>query len=158
MTLTDLIVGLAILVGIVGIIVPVMPGTMLILGAILVWAIKTQTSTGWVVFAVAATFLVIGNVVKYTVPRARMADAGVPGSTMLFAALGALTGFFVIPYVGLFVGFVAGIYLAELRRLGPAQAWPSTRHALEAVGISIVIELVAAVLATITWTVGVITT
>ncbi|CUR54754.1 conserved membrane hypothetical protein [metagenome] len=158
MTWTDLAVGIAIVIGIAGIIVPVLPGTLLILGAILAWALETQTSTGWVVFAVATTFLAIGSVVKYTVPRARMKDAGVPTSTMVLAAVAALVGFFVIPYVGLFVGFVGGIYLAELRRLGRAAAWPSTTHALKAVGISILIELAAAVLATITWTVGVVAT
>jgi uncharacterized protein YqgC (DUF456 family) len=157
-TLTDIVVGIAILVGIAGIIVPVLPGTLLILGAILAWAIEVQTTTGWVVFAVATTFLVIGSIVKYTVPRSRMKEAGVPGSTMVFAALGALVGFFVIPYVGLFIGFVVGIYLAERQRLGAERAWPSTKHALKAVGISILIELTAALLATATWTIGVIAT
>ena len=158
MTPTDLAVAVAILVGFAGIIVPVLPGTLLILGAILVWAFAVQTSTGWIVFAVAATFLIIGGIVKYTVPHSRMKDAGVPTSTMLMGALGALVGFFVIPYVGLFVGFVGGIYLAERKRVGAEQAWPSTKHALKAVGISILIELVAALLATVTWTVGVIAT
>ncbi len=156
MTGTDLIVGIAILVGIAGIIVPVLPGTLLILGAILAWSLEVQTSTGWLVFAVATTFLAIGSIIKYTVPRTRMKDAGVPNSTMVLAAVGALVGFFVIPYVGLFIGFVAGIYLAESRRVGSTQAWPSTKHALKAVGISILIELVAAVLAAVTWTIGVI--
>jgi uncharacterized protein YqgC (DUF456 family) len=157
-TLTDLLVGIAILVGIAGIIVPVLPGTLLILGAILAWAVEVQTSTGWMVFAVAAMFLVVGGIVKYTVPRARLKEAGVPGSTMVFGAVGALVGFFVIPYVGLFVGFIGGIYLAERKRLGPEQAWPSTKHALKAVGVSILIELTAALLATATWTIGVIAT
>lgn len=157
MTLTDLVVGVVILVGIVGIIVPVLPGTLLILGAILAWAAEVQTGTGWVVFAVATTFLMVGSIVKYTVPRSRMRDAGVPGSTMQFGALGALVGFFVIPYVGLFLGFIAGIYLAERHRVGDL-AWPSTKHALKAVGVSIMVELAAAVLATMTWTIGVIAT
>src|SRR5262245_54452699 len=131
---------------------------MLILGAILVWALEVQTSTGWVVFAVATTFLALGAVVKYTVPRARMREAGVPTSTLAIGAVGALVGLFVIPYVGLFVGFVGGVYLGELIRVGTQQAWPSTRHALKAVGVSIMIELAAALLATVTWTVGVLAT
>ena len=39
-------------------------------------------------------------------------------------------GFFVIPVVGLFLGFVLGVYLAELQRVGRAQAGavdPGTR-------------------------------
>jgi hypothetical protein len=69
-----------------------------------------------------------------------------------------VVGFFVIPVVGLFLGFVLGVYLAELRRVGSAGAWPSTVHSLKAVGWSIVIELVFALLATWTWVVGVVLT
>ena len=61
-------------------------------------------------------------------------------------ALGVV-GFFVVPVVGLFVGFVLGVYLAERRRVGGAAAWPSTKEALRAVGLSILIELAAGVLA-----------
>jgi hypothetical protein len=61
----------------------------------------------------------------------------------------------VVPVVGLFIGFVLGVYLAERARVGGARAWPSTTAALRAVGFSILIELVAASLAAITWVVGV---
>jgi hypothetical protein len=43
------------------------------------------------------------------------------------------------------------VYLAELARLGRARAWPSARHALTAVGWSILIELAAGLLATAVW-------
>jgi hypothetical protein len=61
--------------------------------------------------------------------------------------------------VGLFLGFVLGIYLAELARLRePAAAWPSTVHALKAVGVSILIELAAGLLILATWIAGVVAT
>jgi len=63
-------------------------------------------------------------------------------------------GFFVIPVVGLLVGFVAGIYLAELLRVGRARAWPSTGAALRAAGLSLLIELAAGLLAAVVWFVG----
>jgi hypothetical protein len=58
--------------------------------------------------------------------------------------------------VGLFLGFVLGVYLAELQRLGGEDAWPSTKHALRAVGLSVLIELSAAMLAAGTWLVAVV--
>jgi hypothetical protein len=59
--------------------------------------------------------------------------------------------------LGLFLGFVLGVYLAELLRLREhALAWPSTRHALRAVGWSILIELAAGLLATAVWITGMI--
>ena len=58
----------------------------------------------------------------------------------------AVVGFFVIPVVGFFIGFPLGVYLEERRRLGRhASAWRSTREALRAMGLSIVIELSATV-------------
>jgi len=157
-TLTDLFVGLAILVGLAGIIVPVLPGTVLILAALLIWAVQVDTGAGWVVFAVGTTFLAIGTMVKYVVPGRRMQAAGVPNSTILVGALVGLVGFFVIPVVGLLVGFVLGVYVSEHRRVGAERAWPSTKAAIKAVGLGILIELVAALLATATWLVGVVTT
>jgi hypothetical protein len=51
-------------------------------------------------------------------------------------------GFFVIPVVGLPLGFVLGVYLAErLRQPGHRFAWRSTGEAIKAVGLSILIEL-----------------
>ena len=63
------------------------------------------------------------------------------------ALVAGVAGMFVIPVVGLFVGFVLGVYLSEVQRVGRVAAGPSTRHALKAAGVSVLIELVAAVLA-----------
>jgi uncharacterized protein YqgC (DUF456 family) len=154
----ELLVALAIAVGLVGIVVPILPGSVLILGGILVWALEIGGATAWAVFGVAAVVLVVGGVVKYLVPNRRLKDAGVPASTQWVGAGLGIVGFFVIPVVGLLVGFVLGIYLAEYRRLGGRAAWPSTKHALKAVGFSILIELAAGVVATCVWATGVVLT
>jgi uncharacterized protein len=156
--LTELIVGLAILVGLVGIVVPVLPGSILILGAVLVWATEDGSATAWTVFAVATTMLVVGAVVKYTIPGRRLKGTGVPNRSVMVGGLVGIIGFFVVPVVGLFVGFVLGVYAAEHHRVGADRAWPSTKAALRAVGVSILIELAAALLATATWLTGAIVT
>ena len=156
MSATEILVALAIAVGIVGVVVPVLPGTVLVLAAVLVWALDIGTTTAWAVFAVAATLLVAGSVVKYLVPGRRLKASGVPNRTLLAGALLGFVGFFVVPVVGLLLGFVLGIYLAERARVGGGAAWPSTKHALRAVGFSILIELVAACLAAVAWAVGVV--
>jgi uncharacterized protein YqgC (DUF456 family) len=154
MLLTDLLVGAAVLVGLVGIVVPVLPGSVLILGAVLVWAVESRTATGWLVFSVVTVLLVVGAVVKYAVPGRRLKADGVPTRTLLLGGLLGLVGFVIIPVVGLLVGFVLGIYLAEAHRVGRHRAWPSTRSALRAVGISMLIELAAGLLAALCWLVG----
>jgi hypothetical protein len=50
------------------------------------------------------------------------------------------------------IGFPLGVYLEERRRLGQhASAWRSTREAVRAMGLSIVIELSATVFAAGAW-------
>ncbi len=156
MPLTDALVGLAVLVGLVGIVVPVLPGSALILAAVLVWAVVLSSATGWLVLAVVTVLLGVGVVVKYAVPGRRLRSAGVPTRTLVAGGLLALVGFFVIPVVGLLVGFVLGVYLAELSRVGRDRAWPTTKAALRAVGLSVLVELVAGLLAALTWVVGVV--
>jgi uncharacterized protein YqgC (DUF456 family) len=155
-TLVDFLALLAVAVGLVGIVVPMLPGTLLILGTILVWAIVTADTVGWVVFAVATTILVSGTVVKYALPGRRMKTNGVPTSTLLVGAVAGIVGFFVIPVVGLPVGFVAGVYAAEVQRVGRDLAWGSTVAALKAVGLSLLIEATAGLLAATALVVGII--
>jgi hypothetical protein len=108
----------------------------------------------WLTLAVVTTFLLVGGVVKYAVPGRGLKAAGVPNRTMLLGGLLGIVGFFVIPVIGLFVGFVLGVYLAELLRVGRELAWPSTKAALRAAGLSVLIELTAGLLAAATWVVG----
>ena len=52
------------------------------------------------------------------------------------------------------LGFVLGIWLAERVRLGPGQAWPSTRSALAAVGLALLVEFAAALGIAVVWVFG----
>ncbi|WP_330250890.1 DUF456 domain-containing protein [Nocardia sp. NBC_00565] len=149
------LVGLVILVGLVGIIVPILPGVILIFGAIAVWAFATGGATAWTVFGVSTAFLVLSGIVKYTWPGRKMKDAGVSNRALFVGAVLGIVGFFIIPVVGLIVGFVLGVYLSELQRLRENQpAWQATVHAVKGVGLSMLIELFGALLATGVWVIG----
>jgi len=150
---TVIVCGLLVVVGIFGIVVPVVPGTILVALGIGIWASENGSTSAWLTFGVAAACLVVGAVVKYTVPGRRL-KATVPTSTLVVGGLCAVAGFFVIPVVGALAGFPLGVYLAERVRVGADGAWPSTKAALKALGVSILIELTAAVLAAGVWVAG----
>ncbi|MFC6013451.1 DUF456 domain-containing protein [Nocardia lasii] len=155
----EVLVGLVILVGITGVIVPILPGVILIFAAIAVWAFLTGGATAWTVFTIATVALVLSGVVKYTWPGKRMREAGVSNRALLIGAIFGIVGFFVIPIVGLFIGFVLGVYLAELYRLKTNDlAWPATVHALKGVGLSMLVELFGALVAAGVWLTGAILT
>ncbi len=150
------LVGLAILVGLVGIVVPVLPGALLVGVAILVWAVIENNLTAWVVFGVATVLIGVSTIIKYTWPMKRMRQAEVRTSSLVIGGVLGIIGFFVIPVLGLVIGFVLGIYLAELaNRRDQRRAWASTVHALKGVALSIFVELTGALFATAAWVFGV---
>jgi uncharacterized protein YqgC (DUF456 family) len=151
------LVGVVMVLGIVGILLPVLPGLLLIWAAGLWWTIADGGgATRWTVLAVLTALLVAGTVAKYVLPARSAAARGAPVSTLVVGALCAIVGFFVIPVIGLLVGGVLGIYLAEYARLRDGRrAWTSTRAALVAIGIGVLIELTAGVLMFGTWLLGV---
>jgi uncharacterized protein len=150
------LVALAVAVGLVGIVVPVLPGTLLLFGAIAVWAAVEHNVTSWVTLGVVTALLAIFTLIKYLWPARRMRAADVSTWSLVAGAVLGIIGFFVIPVLGLAVGFVLGIYLTELtRRRDQRVAWRSTVHALKGVALSVGVELCGALLATVAWAVGV---
>ena len=155
-TLGIVLVAVAIAVGLAGIVVPILPGGLLVFGAIVVWALVERTTVAWVTLAIAAALFVTAEVIKYTWPVKRMRAADVRTSILLIGAVCGIIGFFVIPVIGLLIGFVAGVFVAELiTRHDAARAWASTVHALKGVALSVGVELTGALLAAATWAVAV---
>ena len=122
------LVGLAIAVGLVGVIVPLLPGTLLVFAAIAVWAVIEHTLVAWVVLGVVTAVL-------------------------------GIVGFFVVPVIGLLLGFILGVYLAELAaRRDQRRAWAATVLALKAAALSVGVELAGGLIATLVWLAGVLLT
>ncbi len=146
-----LVVGLAIIVGLFGIVIPFLPGLVLILGAVFLWAVVEGTPFAWAVAIVSLAVGILGTVIKFVVPGRRLKESGLPTWTMVLAVAVSIVGLFVIPVVGAPIGFVATIYIAERLRVGAEQAWPATKTALGAVAASIGIELAAGIVVAAIW-------
>lgn len=154
-TAITLISGLVILTGVVGVLLPVLPGLLLTWAGALLWAILGEGSGGArLLVAVVATVLAgAGLVIKFLWPGKKL-KTSVPTSALLLGGVLGLIGFFVVPIVGLVLGFVLGVWLVELNRLGFERAWPSTRSAIAAVGLSLLVELAAALMIAVAWLFG----
>src|SRR5699024_7321392 len=105
----ELLVGLVIVLGLFGVLVQVLPGGFVVLGAILVCAIFTG-GIAWAVLAVAALATLAAAVGKYLVAGRYMLRNDVRSSTLWWGVVGGVIGFFVIPVVGMLVGFPLGVY------------------------------------------------
>ncbi|MGW5671022.1 DUF456 domain-containing protein [Micromonospora sp. NPDC003776] len=152
----SLVTALAILAGLAGVVVPGLPALPLCWGGVLVWALFGGAGPGrWAVLAAATVVAAGGTVVKYAWPGRNLKRTGVPTSSLLAGGLLGLVGFFVVPVVGLPIGFVGGIWGAERLRLGSNQlAWPATVQALKAAGLSMLVEFLAGVVIAALWVAG----
>lgn len=146
------------LVGLVGIVVPVLPGSALIGGAVGVWAFTHPSPGSWVVLAAVGVLLAVGWAGTYVLTGRRVSAAGVPRRSLVVAGLVGIVGFFVVPVVGLLLGFVLGLYAMEhLRLRDPVAARDSAWVALRATGLGMLVELGLGLLASATWLVAVLT-
>jgi len=153
------LVAVAIAIGLVGILVPFLPGTLLVYAAIAVWAFMVRGTIAWVVLGVVTAVLGGRQLVKYLWPVRRMRAADVSGWTLAAGAVAGVIGFFAIPVLGLIVGFVLGVYLAELlQRRDQRRAWASTVHAVKGAALSVGVELAGGLIATAAWVVGLVLT
>lgn len=155
MTFVIVLSALIMALGLLAIVLPVLPGLPVVWGGVLLWAVALGQPGGWITLGLTAVIVAAGYVTEYLVPGRRMKRAGVRTSTLVIGVLTAIVGFFVIPVVGLFLGFPVGIYGVErIRRQGHAQAWHATKHALKAVGLNILIELATGAAVIITWVIA----
>ena len=152
----SVLAGIVMVVGLFGVVIPVLPGTALILAAGVGWAVLVaEEGVGrWVVVGVMTALFLAGFALKYALPGRRLSGQ-LPRQTLLLGGLGALIGFFVLPPFGLLIGGIAGVYLAEARRHGSGpEARRATVQVLQAVGLGILAELTAGVLMVGTWLAG----
>lgn len=151
-TTGTVIVGLIIVLGLGGALTQIYPGPAIVLAAVAVWAFMTGGTAGWVVLAVSAVAVVVTSAGKYVLVGRRLQRAGVPGASLLVGGLVGMAGFFLVPVVGLPIGFTLGVYLWELVRgtdqVGArAAAW----EAVKAQGLAILFELGGCLVAAAAW-------
>jgi uncharacterized protein YqgC (DUF456 family) len=149
--LGELAVGLIIVVSLFGIVVPFLPGLVMEVIAIFLWAIVKGDGAAWAVAIAALVLAGIGTFVKYSIPKRKLNEVGIPNRTLLIATAVAIVGLFVIPVVGAPIGFVLAIYFSERMRVGSDRAWPATKTSLGAVASSIGIELATGLIIATIW-------
>ncbi|MFI2372665.1 DUF456 domain-containing protein [Streptomyces sp. NPDC018833] len=146
-----LMVGGVMLLGLLGVLLPGVPGRLLVWAAVLWWAMHELSGAAWALLVGATVVLLIIQVIVWLLPPRRRGVA-VTRRTAVYAGVGALVGFVVVPVVGAVPGFIGGIYVCERRRLGGhGQAMASTRSAMRAAGTSVLVELFGCLLVVGAW-------
>ncbi|MDQ8703758.1 DUF456 domain-containing protein [Streptomyces sp. LHD-70] len=147
-----LLVGAVLLLGLCGVLIPGVPGSLLVWGGVAWWALLDQSGVAWAVLVGATFLLLLQHAIRWRLPPRRIQGVGITRRMVVCAGLGALVGFVVVPVIGSVPGFIGGVYLTERLRLGShGGAWWSTRAAMRAIGTSVLVELFACLLSVGAW-------
>ncbi|GHD22052.1 DUF456 domain-containing protein [Streptomyces galbus] len=147
-----LLVGLVILLGLCGVLLPGVPGSWLVWAAVLWWAMEDPRPVAWGVLVGATVVLFVSQVVRWSLPPRRLQAAGGTSRMAVFAGAGALLGFVLLPVLGAVPGFLGGIYLCERLRLGRhGEARAALRTVMRSGGTGVLVELFTCLLIAGAW-------
>ncbi|WP_417234229.1 DUF456 domain-containing protein [Arthrobacter sp.] len=155
--LVSVIAGLLLVVSVVGTVYPVLPGSLLTILTLLAWAWILGSPAAWTCAGIGMALALLGWSASAVLTGHSMKRQQIPRGTVLVAVAAGIAGMFLIPVVGLFVGFGVGLLLAEFaRRRDLASALRASVATLKSTGLGILVEFGCAALAGSVWTIGVI--
>lgn len=112
--LITVIVLIAMLIGLAGTLVPILPGILLMWAAAVGYGVVVGFDAFGITILVLITALTgVAVAVGVLVPQRAAAESGAALASQIAAGVGAVIGFFLIPIIGAPVGAVVGIGLAE---------------------------------------------
>jgi uncharacterized protein YqgC (DUF456 family) len=152
----SVLAGILLVVAAIGTIYPVLPGSILAIVTLLVWALVLGSPFAWVAAAVGVVLAATGWSAGAVLTGRTLKKRQVPKRSIAVAVVCGVIGIFVIPVVGLFVGFALGLFVSEyVRRRDVRAALASSLDALKATGVGILVEFTMVCLAASVWAAGV---
>lgn len=146
---------LLLIVGVMGTIFPILPGSLLTIGTLLVWAWVLGSTASWTAALIGVALAVVGMSASAILTGRKMRREQIPRGPVIIGVVVGVVGMFIVPVVGLFLGFALGLLLAEYaRRKDLASAWRSSVEAMKSMGFGMLIECACASLATFAFVVG----
>lgn len=155
--LVTIIAGLLLVLSVAGTVYPVLPGSFLTILTLLGWALLIGGPAAWICASVGMGLALAGWSASMVLTGRSLKNQQIPRGTILVAVAAGIAGMFLIPVIGLFVGFGVGLLLAEFgRRRNLRSALQASVTTLKSTGLGILIEFGCAALAGSAWTIGVI--
>jgi hypothetical protein len=152
-----IVAGLLLAVAAIGTVYPALPGSALAVITLLAWAWIIGSSAAWIAAAMGSCIAAVGLAASATLTGRRLKQQQIPKRSIAVAMVSAVVGTFLIPVVGLFVGFGAGLLVSEYaRRRDFRSSLKSSAETLKAMGMGVLVEFCMVCLAGSVWTIGVI--
>ncbi len=150
-----IIAGIVLLVSVAGTIVPILPGSLLTVATLLVWAIIMGSPVTWVAAIIGMIVAIIGWSSAAVLTGRTMKARQIPRGPILVGIVGAIIGMILLPVLGIFLGFALGLLGAEYVRLKDLKkAGSSSWAALKAMGLGMLFEFAGVATATSIFVLG----
>ncbi len=158
-TAITIVIGVIIAAGVVGTLIPILPGPILVWLATVVYGLLTGfDAVAWISLVVITALLMAAIYLGFRLPQQSAASEGLTLGTQLFAVALAVIGFFLIPIVGAAIGFVTGVWLVRYRQMSNvAAANRSTVMTLKAISKAAIAQFLCALGMAGVWGVWVLT-
>lgn len=146
---------LLLIVGVMGTIFPILPGSLLTIGTLLVWAWVLGSTASWTAGLIGIALAVVGMSASAILTGRKMRREQIPRGPVIIGVVVGVVGMFIVPVVGLFLGFALGLLLAEVvRRQDLAAASRASLEAMKSMGSGMLLEFACASLAGFAFVVG----
>ena len=107
------------------------------------------------VFGTGTLFVLAGMTAGAILTGRKLKQHSIPGRSVAAGLVLGVVGMFIVPVIGLFAGFAAGLLLSEFQRTRVLRtAAASSWAALKATGLGMIAEFGLACLAASTWVIG----
>jgi uncharacterized protein YqgC (DUF456 family) len=155
--IVTVVAGLLLALALFGTVFPVVPGSPTAIAALILWGWVLGSTVSWTTAAVGCFFCLIGWSASALLTGRVMKRHRIPKGSILVAVVAGVVGAFLIPFLGLFVGFALGLFVTEFVRQRDFQAaLASSIRALKAMGLGMLTEFFMVALAASVWVVGVV--
>ncbi len=150
-----------IFVGVAGIVVPILPGMLLVWFTVVVYAWRTGFEIiGWPTLTVITIIALVTGLSNIWLPLLGAQKTGAAKRALFLGVIGAIIGTFVIPIplLGTVIGYAIGVFLGEfMKQRDWRLALKSSLGGVAGWGISTVVEIVGALLILVIFVVQVLT-
>lgn len=155
--IVTIVAGILLAVAAFGTVYPVLPGSPVALVTLIGWGWALGSAASWTAAGVGAVLVSVGWAAGAVLTGRKLKKERIPRRSVLAAVAGGIVGMFLIPVVGIFVGFAAGLFASEyVRRRNHRSAAGSSFETLKAMGLGMVVEFGMVALAGSIWTIGVV--
>ncbi len=140
------LVALALGVGVLGTLVPILPGLLLCWAAVVAYGlVEGFGPLGWFAVAVATALTALGTYLGIRIPQRDAAGVGLTRVEQLFALVLGIGGMVILPIIGLPIGFALGIFATRIRTTHDASAaWRSTLTVLRSMARASLVQTACA--------------